>query len=393
MSKKKIKVAYIVNELLRGGAQNIVLNTVRLLDKNRFEPVVIYLKSHDIFGTAANTLEADLSSSGIRVLCLGGRRKTSLIELFRLIALLRKENPDVVHTLLPYAGILGRIAARLSLKTKVLSTQCNTRVAYSPLAYWTDVITLPLAHAWTAASTGIELSYASDTAVFNELAWNNGRRHFTVTAGVDLRSFDARFDAASRVAKRNEISVPDDVPLVLSVARLVPWKGVEDLVCAAQYIVPSAHVAIVGWGELDSKLKAKAEQLGLSSRIHFLGVRADVPEIMKAADVYAQTHVETGSRTWMGPNLSQMEACAARLPSVSTRVPYIEELIEDEKTGLLARANDPKDIARAISALILEKSRSDSYASAARERVETKFSTEASGRAYEAIYELLVKES
>jgi glycosyltransferase involved in cell wall biosynthesis len=384
---KPLRVCIVVNELLRGGAQRIVSDLACGVDKENILITVVYLKSHANFAADAATVERELHTAGVRVVSIAGGRHFSFAEFVRLVVFLRRERFDIVHTYLPYAGILGRCAARLARVPHILSTQCNVRVAYDFKGYWLDRLTLPLAHAWTAAAEGIELEYGGSVSVFSEQVWKQGRRHVTVVAGVDLPVFDARIAAVHTDTKRMEVGIPVDVPLVMMVARLIPWKGPLDLVAAMRYLSPTVHLALVGWGPLKDELFALAQHEGYVDRIHLLGARSDVPELLKTADVYVQAHNRSPSgEIWKGPNTSQMEACAAGIPSVSTAVPLIESLIENEKTGILARYNDPKDLARAIQYLLDNPETAAVYAHAARTRVEDYFSVAAMIRAYSALY-------
>ncbi len=360
------------------------------IDRSEYAITVVYLKSHANFAADAATVERELHEAGIRVVAMNGPKRFTPGDLWKLVRFLRAEKPDIVHTFLPYAGVVGRVAARVARVPHILTTQCNVRVAYNFTGYWLDRLTLPLAHAWIAAAEGIELEYGGSVAVFTPEAWSAGRRHYTIVAGVDLPRFDERLARADRNAKRAEVGIPSDAPLVLMVARLIPWKGPVDLVDAMQFLPVDAHLALVGWGHLHDELAAQAVALGCASRVHLLGARSDVPELLKMADVYVQAHNRSPSgEIWKGPNTSQMEACAAGVPSVSTNVPLIESLIEEGKTGALARYNDPQDLARAIRSLLDDPVRARSLAAAARIRVEERFSIVAMVAAYARIYRAL----
>lgn len=386
MTEKPIKVIILVNELLRGGAQRIIWDIARDLDKRRFSVTVVYLKSHKNFGPDAATLEKEFQQAGIRVVSMDGAQRFSFPDLLKLIRFLRSEKPDIVHTFLPYAGMLGRVAARIARIPHIVSTQCNVRVAYDFWRYWIDRVTLVLAHAWTGATEGIELEYGGSTAPFSHDSWALGRRHFSIPAGVDLPTFDARVAACDKNVKRAEIGIPNDVPIVMMTARLISWKGPTDLIEAMQY-VPQAHLILIGWGPLLEGLAQQARDNGCAERVHLLGARKDVVELLTTADVYVQAHKRSpNGDIWAGPNLSQVEACAARTPSVSTRVPLIESLIEDGVTGKLAEPNDPRSLASAINWVLDHLNEAHAMALAARERVRERYTTEHMIQQYTDLY-------
>jgi len=211
-------------------------------------------------------------------------------------------------------------------------------------------------------------------------------------AGVDLPSFDLRVKNTDREAIRALLDIPEGSVLVLMIARLVSWKGHTDLVKSLTYLPEHVYLALVGWGPMEQELRDTTEESGLTTRVRFLGARNDIPELLAATDVYAQTHriMDDGS-TWKGPNTSQMEACAARIPSVSTSVPLIETLIEDTITGLLARPNDPEDIARAIRQQIEDPVSARAMAEKARARVEDRYQVSSMGKIHTELYAMLAK--
>ena len=389
---RKIKVLLVVNELLRGGGQRIVLDEAKRIDQDRFDLTVVCLKDSTHF-TAENLL-GEAKEANVRVVDLGGTKGTSFREAWKLWKLIQKEKPDIVHTFLPYAGVIGRSVAWFARVPAIITTQCNLRVAYSRFWFLLDSVTLRLATAWIAVTEGIELSHSKTVSYFSPEAWKAGKRHFTVVAGVDLPSFDAKLAVVNRETKRSELGLTSNDRMVIMIARLIAWKGHEDLVASMAFLPEHIHVFIVGWGPLEEQLKTQGETLGVGKRLHVLGARNDVIELLGASDAFAATHNRTPEGTiWMGANIGQMEGSAARVPAMSTAVPYIENLIQDGVTGLLAEPNNPKDIARAIEYLCDNPVEAKVLAEHARTRVEERYSLAAMMKTYQAIYDLSLSES
>ena len=138
----KIKIVILVNELLRGGAQRIILDIAKNINRTVFSLRIVYLKSHENFESNIKTLAGEIETSGIPVTCLYGGKHFSMGEAWQLYRFLRNEKPDVLHLFLPYAGILGRIIGRYAGVKAIVSTQCNLPLAYSPKIYWLDKLTL-----------------------------------------------------------------------------------------------------------------------------------------------------------------------------------------------------------------------------------------------------------
>lgn len=387
MDTKRLKVLILVNDLLRGGAQRIIADIAHTIDTDRFELLVAYLKPFEIFSTDSSSLLSEIEAGHVRIVCVGGRQKASFSEFFKLLKLLRDEKPDVIHTFLPYASILGRVAGRLAGVRSIVSTQCNASVSYTRKIYWLDKLTLPLAGAWTAVTEGIEKEYGGSIAHYSDDAWSLGRRHFTVPSAVNVAKIREIFLATDRKQKRAEIGVPDSAREVMMTARLISWKGQDELIKSLAYLPEDTHVVLAGWGPSHEELRALARAQGVEARVHFLGARSDVYEILATADVFVQAHKhDQRGNIWIGPNIAQLEAAAVGVPSVSTKNPFIEGLLEDGVTGTLCRPNDPEDLARAISWVLENREAATLLAQAAEKRVQERYSVIAMTRSYESLY-------
>jgi glycosyltransferase involved in cell wall biosynthesis len=161
---------------------------------------------------------------------------------------------------------------------------------------------------------------------------------------------------------------------VVIVAALRPEKNHELLLEALGLSVhqPLCHLAIVGQGARESAIQEYAEKLGMDDRLHWLGLRDDVPRILSVADLLvlcSHPVVETFP-------LCVLEGMAAELPVVSTRVGSIEEMMVEGKTGLLVPPSDVHALAGAIDELLHNPGRSRAMGKAGREHVLRNFDQE-----------------
>jgi glycosyltransferase involved in cell wall biosynthesis len=145
------------------------------------------------------------------------------------------------------------------------------------------------------------------------------------------------------------------------------------------------YLLLVGGGELEDAVRQQVAGLGLQERVRFLGVRADVPAILNASDVFVL------SSRWEGNPLSVMEAMAAGLPVVSTAVGGVPELVREGETGLLVPSGDAAALARALQALVDDPARREAMGKAARQHAITHFDIRHTVRQYEALYERLLQ--
>jgi glycosyltransferase involved in cell wall biosynthesis len=159
-------------------------------------------------------------------------------------------------------------------------------------------------------------------------------------------------------------------PVVGIIARLQPEKGVADFVRAAARVarsVPAARFAIVGDGPLRGELSALAGQLGVDDRVHFLGIRSDVRGLMDLMDVIVVPSLSEGAP------LVTLEAMAAGLPVVASRVGGIPDQIRHNREGLLVPPGDPTSLGAALIELLRDPQRTISLGEAGRLRAILEF--------------------
>ena len=144
--------------------------------------------------------------------------------------------------------------------------------------------------------------------------------------------------------------------------------------------LPNVEFVLVGDGHLRPALEGLAQRLGLAGRTRFLGERLDIPAVMAALDVMVLfSHSESL------PNVV-MEAMAAGVPVVASRVGGVPELVRHEETGLLVAPGDEDELAAAVARLLTQPSIRTRYGRRAREVAKANFSLERIARQYEQLY-------
>ncbi len=144
--------------------------------------------------------------------------------------------------------------------------------------------------------------------------------------------------------------------------------------------VPDVDFLVVGEGAERAALEALARQLGLAPRVRFLGLRHDVPALMRASDVLTLTSVYEGF-----PNVL-LEAMASGAVAVATAVDGAVEVVVPEETGLLVPPRAPEAVAAAVQRVLGDPVLAERLARAARRRVEVEFTVEAMARRTMAAY-------
>lgn len=356
---------FIITALDVGGAETLLVNLIRRLDRRRFAPELCCLKH---LGTLGEELSAEIPThAGL----LAG--KYDLRVLPRLVRLLRKRKIDVIVTV--GAGdrmFWGRLAAFLAGVPVRLTALHSTG--------WPDVIGR-LNRMLTPITDGF-VGVAEDHGQYlREVERFPAAKVFVIPNGVDVDRFQPR-PANERL--RAELGLPSAAPVVGIVAALRPEKDHELFLRMAARVreeVPAARFLLVGDGPRREELKSLTGTLGLAHAVHFLGTRSDVPELLGLMDVLVLC-----SRMEANP-VCILEAMALGLPVVATRVGSIPQSVSDGETGFLAESGDEAALASHVSRLLLNPPRARRMGQAGREKAVAHHSLERMVEGYERLIE------
>ena len=323
-----IKVLHIITKLEFGGAQGNTIYTVSHLDKNLFEAKLISGPGGILDGKVepgSLTYSPRLTRSISPI--------DDLLALFELRRLIRKENPDIVHTHSSKAGILGRLAALLAGTPVIIHTfhgfgfheRQNALKKY--FFIFLEKFCAMFTHALVFVSNA-NMDYARDYCLGDE------DRYSLIHSGIPLKNYPARAD---RAAKRRELGVAPDAILVVSLGNLKPQKNPGDFIAAAQRLAgahKNAVFMLVGGGDALEDARARARELGLERSLLFPGWREDSAEVLAAADIFALTSL------WEGLPRSLVEAIRTGLPAVCYKTDGVTDLLYDGANGYVVDQGD-----------------------------------------------------
>ena len=275
---------------------------------------------------------------------------------------------DIVHAHGSKAGFVGRLAVRRAGGIPFVVTAHNhvlMRTDTSPTARWRyRVVERTL-------SSLVDRYIAVSDSIARELTEAFGLsadKVVTIHNGIDTAPF---LVPQSRTLARESIGVAADTPVVGLAARFSAQKGLGYLVAAIPELVqrmPGIRVVIGGSGPLEVPLREQAVKLGVSESILWPGQIADMPRFLAALDVYVSPSVTEGF------SLALIEAGAAGVPVVATRVGGVPEVIFDGDTGLLVVPGDPHALAAAVLAFLGDPKTASKLSAAARARAVSAFS-------------------
>lgn len=364
----KIRVLEILATLKRAGAEKMAVSLACRLDPVRFETGLVSL--YDAFHEG---LEPELEKAGVPVWHLGKRPGLDIRMVPRLRRVMREFQPDVIHThsyVLRYslpAGLALRKSAMVHTVHNLAAKETDfTGRLLHRLAFGRRVFAV-------AVGEEVRRSYRE---------WYGAEPGATIRNGIDTALFCR---PSARQRWRAGHGFQDGDFLVVSVGRLDPQKNPLGMIEAFAQAFGGdrrGQLLLLGDGSLREAGKRRAAELGVGARVHFLGVQAEVADVLAASDVFAL------SSGWEGTPLAVMEAMAAGLPVVATAVGGVPELVSDGETGLLAPSGDMRAFAEALSRLAGDPGMRAAMAGAAR-ICAVKFSVETMVAEYASLFERL----
>lgn len=278
--------------------------------------------------------------------------------LARLVTELRRFRPHIVHTHTAKAGTLGRLAAYLCGSPVVVHTfHGHVFEGYFSPAVSRAFVAIERGLArLTDAIVTLSPRQRSEIADRYGIVAKGGA--YVVPLGFDLERFAHCHQHKGEL--RREIGI-GEAPLVAAVGRLTRIKDHPLLLEAMALLREDAHLCIVGGGEEEPALRSVSARLGLTSRTHFLGFRADLPRVLADVDVVALTSHNEGTP------VALIEALAAGCSVVSTSVGGVPDVLGGGKWGCLVPRRTPAAIAAALARSLGEsRSRAPSLVESAR---------------------------
>lgn len=386
-------VMHIITRLDHGGSAENTMLTVQGHDRTRYEPVVIAGDpgSWDAQGGMAATQEQcrRLEKEQVAyVLVPSLVRPVSpwkdFCALWTLVGILRAKRPAIVHTHTSKAGVLGRVAAWIAGIPAVVHTP-HGHVFYGHFGPWKSWIFLQMERILGRVTTALVALTAAERDDHLERGVGRADRFAVIPSGIDL----ARFRRA-RVEGRqipSWFNCPSDAMIVGSIGWLTDIKGHRVLIEALGYLkdeFPLAHAVIVGSGGQRDALLAQADLLGLGDRLHLVGHRNDVEQCLAGMDCFVFPSFNEG----MGRAL--IEAMAAGLPVVASRVGGIPAIVRHEENGLLVEAGDARGLSEALRRIFTNPQWAATIGQQASYSIGNEFGVRAMVDAVESVYQRAV---
>lgn len=364
---KPINIAHVVHALDVGGLENGLVNVLNHLD-DRFAHTIMCL-------SRSGRMAERIKNPHVKIIEMHLPIDRFHFPVIRLAREFQRITPDIVHTR-GWATVDAIWAARIAGVPCVIHGE-HGREAGDPNGRnrKRNVVRKclsPLVHQFVTVSDDLK-SWLIRTVRIPET------KVTTIHNGVDTR----RFSPEARSAVRISLGLDDSVFTIGTVGRLDPVKDHTSLLQAFLPIARSAQrvcLIIAGDGPMRRAIESLSSELAISEKIRLLGERHDIPQVLKACDIFTLTSIAEGISNTI------LEAMASALPVVATRVGGNPELVDDGVSGYLVSARDVSALTAAYESYFYNPKLRDQHGRNARLRAEQKFSLERMASQYAQLY-------
>lgn len=370
MSEGRVRVVYLAHAFMVGGAEEMVLNLVRRLP-HRFEPIVCCIHEAGPIGEEIRRTGTPFAVLGLNP---GLRRPLDVNGIRRY---LRETKPDIVHTFLLTASLYGRLAAILERVPVVIGTEVNIYDNKRPHHALAERLLM-------AGTDRVVVSAESVRDFYIRQVHADPAKVDVIYNAVD---FAQAQPTVEREAMRASLGLPAGRRVAGVIARLHEQKGHRVLfeALAGQPSLRDVHLIVIGDGALRAELERDVVNRGLAGRVHFLGARRDLGNLLAAMDVFVLPSL------WEGLPLSLVLAMGAGLPVVSTLVAGIPEVVADGQTGLLVPPGNTAALGAALARVFADPDASAAMARRGRESVLPRFGADRYVESVVSLYDRLLE--
>jgi glycosyltransferase involved in cell wall biosynthesis len=359
LSKRPLNILLLNSLKFMGGGETWMLNMAGHLARRGHHPLIV-ARPKTVFLQQAEALGLPT-----RALWIAGDLNPIL--LGKLVAITKKHRTDVVIANVSrdirISGLMARLTRRFSVVglhqvDRPIAGKWNYRLTFNHLA---DAVVVN--------------SEATRQTLIRESPWLNINRLRVIHHGIEPGKI-----AGDGRRVRQELGLKDSDLVLGFVGRLCGQKGISTLLEAMEILEkkhPDVHLLIAGTGVLEKKVRQFAST---RPRVHVLGFRSDIPDVMSACDVLLVPSI------WEGFGLVVVEAMVAGVPCVASAISSLPEIVESEVNGLLVPPKDPAALAMAATRLLSDPDLRARFRKAGGETVESRFTVERMMCSYESLF-------
>lgn len=370
-----VQVLHIIKSLGRGGAEVLLPESLNQHNRQRYHFHYIY------FLPWKNQVVPEIVAAGGTVVCMPARNNVQImLQVRKIVQYIRRHHIQLIHCHLPWAGIVGRIAGKLS-GVPVVYTEHNKWERYHRLTY--------LMNKWSFAAQQQVIAVSGEVANSIKTHYKRAKPAVQVVQnGIDTDKYASHHAGARDIRRELDISPKATVIGIACVfraqKRLTHWLGIAH---ALHQQHPDTRFIIVGDGVLHNEVHQKARDLNMEGYLHFAGLQTEMRPWLQAMDIFMM------SSEFEGLPIALLEAMSMGCMPACTAAGGIPEVIKDGENGILVPVNDPQQLAVRLSAFLLQRDQLAARQQAARDTVVNHFSMQKMVGQLEKIYEQLIPQN
>lgn len=369
-----VQVLHIIKSLGRGGAETLLPETLAKHDPLKFHFHYIY------FLPWKDQMVKQIQDAGGKVTCFSANNNFQIFRKINQIAAYVKENNiQLIHCHLPWAGIVGRLVGKKT-GVPVVYTEHNKWERYHKFTYLLNKLSFANQQRVIAVSEDVAQSIKKHYK-------KNNPEIQVVLNGINTDKFSPDWNGMYDI--RRELNIPQTA-IVIGIAcvfrvqkRLLTWLEIAKQLHQEH---PNLHFIIAGDGPLKEQVHAKAEELNLNTKVHFVGLQTEIRPYLKAMDIFMM------SSEFEGLPIALLEAMSMECLPASTAAGGIPELVKHKENGLLVPVDAPLQLVGALAEILKSPERIKELGKAARKTVETSFSMRQMVNDLETIYTQLINQ-
>ncbi len=368
---KKQNILHVITTLELGGAELLLINMIKYFNYEKYNIYICFLFKN---GTALYEMELP---HNCQVINLSNKGKFSIFSIFSLISIIQKHKIDIIHTHLVHAGIIGKIAAKITRVKNVVSTRhYKSAIKEKSVLYRLENILSKKSKAVIAISDSVK----EHLIKINNIPENKVQ---VIYNGIDI-------DRIDKIVKDTANEINNDKVIIGTIGRLHPIKGIDVLLNAFKMILdnhPNTYLELIGDGEIRSNLESQSKTLRINENVNFLGqlLPQDTIKRLNTWDVFVLSSLSEGF------GIVIIEAMALSKPVVASKVGGVLGIVEDKITGYFVQPQNPIELSEKILNLIYNPYNRKAMGILGRKRIEKKFNITRTVSEYEMLYENILK--
>ena len=364
-SYKRKKILHLITSLEVGGVQHGLLLGLPKVDKKKYEHAICSI-------TNKMPMANEFKKKNINVFTLNINSKKDFLYSIRLINIINIYKPDIIHTYLIHANILGRVIGKICNINTIISSERTIGQANWYERFLTK-ITNPLVNIVEVNSKKGKDSIHKNLKVPKE-------KINVLYSGIDVKKYQI---SKSKTQIKKSLKINSSKKIILCVGRLRKVKGINfgiEAFYEIQKTMKNTIFLIAGEGEDKKLLEEQSKMLSLDKQIKFLGARKDLPELFSISDVIIMPSLTEGF-----PRIA-IESMAAGKPIVATKVGGTSEAIKHKYNGILVPSQRPKVMAKWVIKILKDKKLANHLGANGKKLVSEKFTLEKYIKQVEIMY-------